>query len=92
MEPIVFYTIMALVAAISLYFGRKIAIESIEESLMKKAFKEAKQEYLQYFHQRFDNSAESVNGLLIQKQKEEIARLIAENNLLREKLNKLGGK
>ena len=86
MELSTIYIIMAVVAIISLYFGRKIALQSIEESLMRKAFEEAKREYLDYFHQRFSNNAESVNGLIIDRQRQEIERLTAEVNLLRSKL------
>jgi hypothetical protein len=86
MELSTIYIIMAIVATISLYFGRKIALQSIEEDLMKRAFNEAKREYLDYFHQRFSNTAESVNGLIIEKQKKEIERLIKENNELRARL------
>ena len=86
MELSTIYIIMAVVAIISLYFGRKIALQSIEESLMRKAFEEAKKEYLDYFRQRFSNNAESVNGLIIDRQRQEIERLTAEVNLLRSKL------
>ena len=86
MELSIIYFIMAVVALISLYFGRKIALQSIEEDLMERAFNEAKREYLEYFHQRFSNTAESVNGLIIERQKKEIERLTAEVRLLRSKL------
>lgn len=88
MELSTIYIIMAIVAIISLYFGRKIALQSIEESLMRKAFKEAKQEYLKYFHDNFDNRANDAYGAVIEKQKEEITRLIKENDELRARLQK----
>ena len=86
MELSTIYIIITVVAIISLYFGRKIALQSIDDKIKRDAFNEAKREYIEAFVEKYGEDGEGFSNIIIQKQKEEIIRLIKENNDLRARL------
>ena len=82
----------ALLAMGSILFGYKLGNTPIPqeelEQIKEKAFEEAKQEYLNYFHNRFDPQALALSNAYVQRLQSENDELITRNKELTEELKK----
>lgn len=82
----------ALLAIGSILFGYKLGNTPIPqkelEQIEEKAFEEAKQEYLNYFHNRFDPQALALSSAYVQRLQSENDELITQNKELTEELKK----
>lgn len=76
----------------SILFGYKLGNTPIPqeelEQIKEKAFEEAKQEYLNYFHNRFDPQALALSNAYVQRLLFENDELLKQNKELTEELNK----
>lgn len=84
--------LMLALAGMSVVFGYKLGNTSIPqdelEQIKEKAFEEAKQEYLNYFHNRFDPQALALTNAYVQRLRFENDELIKQNNELTKELKK----
>lgn len=84
--------IMFALAGISIIFGYKLGNTPIPEEELKqikdKAFEEARQEYLKYFHNRFDPQALALSNAYVQRLRSENDELLKRNKELTEELKK----
>lgn len=85
MREIVIMLIL-ITAGISFYFGRRITLEWLDDKIRRQAFEEAKREYKEIFEKRFEEVCDSLASKIIEGQKNEIERLSAEVDRLKEKL------
>jgi hypothetical protein len=90
-----FFPVLALMlalAGIGVVLGYKLGNTPIPqdelEQIKEKAFKEAKQEYLNYFHKRFDLQALALKNVYMQRLRFENSELLKQNKELTEELNK----
>ena len=83
---------MLILAGISVAFGYKLGSTPIPqeefEQIKEKAFKEAKQEYLNYFHDRFDTRVSALSNAYVQRLQFENNELLKQNKELAEELKK----
>lgn len=86
------FMLMLATAGISIWFGYRLGSTPIPqdelEQIKDKAFEEAKQEYLHYFHNRFDLQALKIENVYVQRLQSENDELIKQNNELTEELKK----
>lgn len=84
--------LMLALAGISVVFGYKLGNTPIPqdelEQIKDKAFEKAKQEYLNYFHDRFDPQALAISNVYVQRLQSENDRLLKQNKELTEELKK----
>ena len=84
--------LMLALAGISIVFGYKLGNTPIPqeelERIKEKAFEEAKQEYLNYFHNRFDLKASVLTNAYTQRLQFENNELLKRNKELTEELMK----
>ena len=84
--------LMLALAGISVVFGYKLGNTPIPqdelEQIKEKAFKDAKQEYLNYFHNRFDPQALALSNAYVQRLRFENDELLKQNKELTEELKK----
>lgn len=84
--------LMLVIAGIGVILGYKLGNTPIPqnelEQIKEKAFKEAKQEYLNYFHSRFDPQALALKNVYVQRLRSENSELLKQNKELTEELNK----
>lgn len=84
--------LMLALAGISVAFGYKLGNTPIPqdelEKIKEKAFEDAKQEYLNYFHNRFDPQALALSNAYVQRLRFENDELLKQNNELIEELKK----
>lgn len=78
--------LILITAGISFYFGRKITLEWLDDKIRRRAFEEAKKEYIEIFEKRFEEACEGMASAIIEGQKQEIERLSAEVKQLKEQL------
>jgi benzoyl-CoA reductase/2-hydroxyglutaryl-CoA dehydratase subunit BcrC/BadD/HgdB len=83
---------MLALAGISIAFGYKLGCTPIPqeelEQIKEKAFNEAKEEYIRYFHDRFDPQALALSNIYVQRLQSENDELLKRNKELTEELNK----
>ena len=76
----------------SILFGYKLGNTPIPqkelEQIKEKAFEEAKQEYLNYFHNRFDPQASGLSNAYMRRLQSENNMLLKQNEELTEELKK----
>lgn len=84
--------LMLALAGISIVFGYKLGNTPIPqdelEQIKDKAFEKAKQEYLNYFHNRFDPQALAISNAYMQRLQSENDMLLKQNKELTEELKK----
>jgi hypothetical protein len=84
--------LMLVLAGISIVFGYKLGNKPIPqdelEQIEEKAFEQAKQEYLNYFHNRFDPQALALSNTYVQRLRFENDELLKQNKKLTEELKK----
>lgn len=84
--------LMLALAGISVAFGYKLGSTPISqdelEKIEEKAFNQAKQEYLNYFHNRFDPQALALSNAYVQRLRSENDELLKKNKELTEELKK----
>jgi hypothetical protein len=84
--------LMLATAGISIWFGYTLGNTPIPqdelEQIKEKAFEEAKQEYLNYFHDRFDPQALVLSNVYVQRLQSENDELLKQNKKLTEELKK----
>lgn len=84
--------LMLVLAGISVAFGYKLGNTPISkdelEQIEEKAFEKAKQEYLNYFHNRFDPQALALSNAYVQRLQSENNELLKQNKELTEELKK----
>ena len=84
--------LMLATAGIGLLFGYKLGNTPIPqeelEQIKEKAFEKAKQEYLNYFHNRFDPTAKSMITAYDTSLRKENEALREQNQILKEELKK----
>lgn len=84
--------LMLVLAGISIWFGYKLGNTPIPldelEQIKEKAFNKAKEEYLHYFHNRFDPQALALSNEYMRRLQFENGELIKQNKELVEKLEK----
>lgn len=91
-QQLIILVLMLVLAGISVWFGRKITIESLTkektEQFKKEAFEKAKADYLEYFNRRFtgtaEKAAEAFNAALLRENEE----LKNQNEILKSELIK----
>jgi hypothetical protein len=90
-----FFSILMLIlaiAGISVWFGYRLGNTPIPpdelEQIKEKAFDEAKEEYLRYFHNRFDPQALALSNAYVQRLRFENEELIKQNKELTEELER----
>jgi hypothetical protein len=88
--PVFVFTLV--IAGISILFGYKLGNTPIPqdelEQIKEKAFEEAKQEYLNYFHDRFDPQGIALSNVYARRLQFENEELIKQNKRLTEELKK----
>lgn len=86
------FMLMLATAGISIAFGYKLGSTPIPqeelEQIKEKAFKEAKQEYLNYFHDRFDPQGLALSSAYVERLQFENGELIKQNKKLVEELER----
>ena len=86
------FMLMLVLAGISVVFGYKLGNTPIPqdklEQIKEKAFEDAKQEYLNYFHNRFDPQMLALSNAYVQRLQSENNELLKQNNELIEELKK----
>jgi hypothetical protein len=86
------FVLTVALVGIGIIFGYKLGntpIPSEElEQIKEKAFEEAKQEYLNYFHDRFDIRASALSNVYMQRLRFENDELLKQNKELTEELKK----
>lgn len=86
------FMLMLATAGISVWFGYRLGSTPISqdefEQIKEKAFEQAKQEYLNYFHNRFDPQALRLSNAYVQRLQFENDELLKQNNELTEELKK----
>lgn len=91
-DLIMLYIIFTIDAIVSIWFGYKLGSKPISKEELKqikeKAFEKAKQEYLNYFHDRFDPTAKSMITAYDTSLRKENEALREQNQLLKEELKK----
>lgn len=84
--------IMFALASISIIFGYKLGNTPISEEELErikdKAFEEAKKNYMNYFHNRFDPQALALSNTYVQRLQSENDELLKRNKELIEELKK----
>ena len=84
--------LMLVLAGISVVFGYKLGNTPIPqdelEQITEKAFNQAKEEYLHYFHNRFDPQGLALSNAFVQRLQFENDELIKQNKKLTEELEK----
>jgi hypothetical protein len=84
--------LMLALAGISVVFGYKLGNTPISqdelEQIKEKAFYEAKEEYMRYFHNRFDPQGLALSNSYVQRLQSENGELIKQNKKLVEELKK----
>lgn len=84
--------LMLATAGISIWFGYTLGNTPISqeelEQIKEKAFEEAKREYLNYFHNRFDPQALALSNAYVQRLRFENDELLKQNKELTEELKK----
>jgi hypothetical protein len=86
------FMLMLATAGIGIIFGYKLGNTPISqdelEQIKKKAFEEAKKEYLNYFHDRFDPQGLTLSNAYVQHLQFENEKLIKQNKELVEELER----
>ena len=86
------FMLMLALAGISIAFGYKLGSTPIPqeelEQIKEKAFNEAKQEYLNYFHDRFDPQGLALSSAYVERLQFENGELIKQNKKLVEELER----
>ena len=86
------FVLMLALAGISIVFGYKLGNTPIPqdelEQIKEKAFYEAKEEYLRYFHNRFDPQGLALSNAYVQRLQFENGELIKQNKELVEELER----
>ena len=84
------FMLMLAIAGISILFGYSLGSTSIPrdelEQIKEKAFNEAKEKYIKYFHKTFDPQANTVQNSLINQLSNENKKLVKENSKLKKEL------
>lgn len=84
--------LMLALAGISIWFGYRLGSTPIPqdelEQIKEKAFYEAKEEYLHYFHNRFDPQALAISNAYVRNLQFENGELIKQNKELVEELER----
>lgn len=84
--------LMLFTAGISIWFGYGLGSTSISqdefEQIKEKAFNEAKEEYMRYFHNRFDPQGLALSNAYVQRLQSENGKLIKQNKELVEELER----
>ena len=84
--------LMLATAGISIWFGYNLGDMPISqeefEQIKEKAFNEAKEEYMRYFHNRFDPQALALSNAYVQRLQSENVELIKQNKELVEELER----
>jgi hypothetical protein len=87
----VFMLVLAL-ACLSVAFGYKLGSTPIPkeelERIKEKAFEEAKKEYINYFHDRFDPQGETLRNAYMHTLQDENTKLLKHNQQLAAELKK----
>ena len=86
------FMLMLATAGIGIIFGYKLGNTPVSqdelEQIKEKAFEEAKKEYLNYFHDRFDMRASALSNTYVQRLRFENDELLKQNKELTEELKK----
>lgn len=86
------FMLMLATAGIGIIFGYKLGNTPISqdelEQIKEKAFEEAKKEYLNYFHDRFDPRGLALSNAYVQRLQSENEELIKQNQKLVDELKK----
>lgn len=86
------FMLMLATAGIGLLFGYKLGNTPIPqdelEQIKEKAFYEAREEYLRYFHDRFDPQGLALSNAYMKRLQSENGELIKQNKKLVEELEK----
>ena len=86
------FMLMLATAGIGIIFGYKLGNTPISqdelEQIKEKAFEEAKKEYLNYFHDRFDPQGLALSSAYVQRLQFENNELLKQNKELTEELEK----
>lgn len=86
------FMLMLATAGIGLLFGYRLGNTPIPqdelEQIKEKAFNEAKEEYMRYFHDRFDPQGLALSNVYVQRLQFENNELLKQNKKLTEELKK----
>jgi benzoyl-CoA reductase/2-hydroxyglutaryl-CoA dehydratase subunit BcrC/BadD/HgdB len=86
------FMLMLALAGINIAFGYKLGSTPISqeelEQIKDKAFEEAKKDYMNYFHNRFDPQALALSNVYVQRLQSENDELLKRNKELTEELKK----
>ena len=81
--------LILITAGISFYFGRKITLEWLDDNIKRRAFEEAKADYMEFFHTHFDLNGGSALEKALTDLVTENEELTKENEELRKENKEL---